>query len=193
MVISSRERYLAIVFVAAIAALVLDRLVLAPYLGFRAQLMLRKQTLQTELAQGKSLVARKKQLDARWQEMLAGGLKSDPADAENAALHAVIECAQDAGLSLTSVRPERTPRKGAVQEVTFQAVGTGPLVAVARFLWRLENSPLPATIVETQLSSRREGADDLSVQVRLSTLYFAPDVKAPVAQKPKPAAGEAGG
>ena len=60
--------------------------------------------------------------------------------------------------------------RGELQEITFLAAGTGPMSAVAGFLWRLESSPLPVRVADLQLGTRKEGADDLSLQVRISAL-----------------------
>jgi len=111
--------------------------------------------------------------------MIAGGLKRDPAEAESQILQAVGDWARDAGLKMSSVKPERMPDKRSLQEISFQAAGTGPMNAVARFLWRLETSKVPIRIKELQLGSRKEGTDDLTLQLRLSTLYQAPEPPAP--------------
>ena len=133
-----------------------------------------------------SLFKREKAAQLRWKEMLAGGLKQDAAETENALQHAVREWSQDANLALSTVRPERVVQKGRAPEVAIHLVGAGPMSAVARFLWRLQTAPLPVKVVEMHLSARREGTDDLSLQLRLSALYLPADWKAGVAQPPSP-------
>jgi hypothetical protein len=51
--------------------------------------------------------------------------------------------------------------------------------AVARLLWRMETTELPLRISEVQIGSRRDGADDLSLQLMASTLYLEPQAAAP--------------
>ena len=173
MVLSKRERLLAAATVLAVAVLALDRFLLAPFMDLRAQAETEKQSLIGQMERATSLFALKGRLRPKWDEMLAGGLKGDPFDAETQVLHAVRDWSQEAGLDLASVKPERVALEGDIQEITFQAAGTGPMSAVARFLWLLETTSLPLRIKDLQLGSRTEGRDDLSLQLRISTLYLA--------------------
>ena len=184
MVLSKRERYIVIATAVAVCALALDRYILAPILSSESQLDTQKQNLLRNLDKATSLFKRKKAAEARWQEMKTGGLKADAAETENALLHAVREWSQDAGLALSSVRPERAAQKGHAPEVTAQVAGSGNMNAVVRFLWRLQTSPLPVKLVEVQLASRREGVDDLSLQVRLSALYLSGNSNAAAPNRP---------
>jgi hypothetical protein len=79
------------------------------------------------------------------------------------------------------MKPERLPDKRSLQEISFRAAGTGSMSAVSRFLWRLEASKVTIRVKELQLGSRKEGTDDLTLQLRLSTLYQAPEPPAPPA------------
>jgi Tfp pilus assembly protein PilO len=140
-----------------------------------------KESLLAEMKRGHDLLARKREIGAKWREMIASGLKRDPAEAESQILHSVGDWAKDAGLKLSSVKPERQPDKRKLQEISFQASGTGSMNAVARFMWRLETSKVPIRVKDFQLGVRREGTDDLTLQLRLSTLYQAPEPPAPPA------------
>ena len=80
--------------------------------------------------------------------------------------------AQEAGLTLWSMKPERLDQEDDLREIMFQAAATGPMSAVSRFLWRIETTSIPLRVKEVQLSSRREGTDALSLQLRVSTLYL---------------------
>ena len=46
---------------------------------------------------------------------------------------------------------------------------------VARFLWHFETSSVPVCINEMTISSRKDGQDDLSLTMTVSTIYLAPD------------------
>ena len=111
-------------------------------------------------------------MEQEWKEMLEAGLKRDVSEAESQVLHAVRNWSQESGLALSSVKPQRIAQEGDLQEITFQAAGTGSMRSVARFLWQLETAPLPLKVKELQLGSRKEGADDLSLQLRISALYL---------------------
>lgn len=192
MVLSKRERIIAIVSIAALAILVLDHYALTPLLHADARVedalatAREKQTKDMRLVSQAAGVTSKK-----WNEMVAGGLKSDPAQSEGQVLHALEGWASEAGLSLSSMKPERIAQSGELREITVQAAGTGSMAAAAGFLWRIEGSQMPLRTRDLQLSARREGADDLSMTVRVSTLYLAPQPAKtpPTAAAAKPTEG----
>ncbi|MCY3019323.1 MAG: hypothetical protein NTW87_09900, partial [Planctomycetota bacterium] len=88
------------------------------------------------------------------------------------------------GLTLSSVKPDRPESKGQVKEIHVQATGTGPMEAVARFLWRMHSASFPLKITEFQLGSRTDGTNDLALQLKVSTLYYATEVRVAKAEKP---------
>ncbi len=173
--LSRREASIAVVAVLAVALLLADRYVITPLMESGAALEAEKGLVVRELEEAGRLFQRRRLLARRWQEMTAGGLSSDPSAAEGRLLHAVGDWAEQAGLALSSVQPDRrAPGKGAaVGEIVVQASGTGTMRSVARFLWLAETTDLPLRIQELQLGARTEGADDLSLQLELSTIYAA--------------------
>ena len=75
---------------------------------------------------------------------------------------------------LSSLKPERSNKSGQLQEIMFQAVCVGSMNGVSKFLWRVEGAALPVKISDLQLSTRKEGTDDLTLQVRIAALCLAP-------------------
>jgi len=173
MTLSKRETLIAVVAVLAVALLVADRYVINPLMASSAALGSERQRLMGELENGRRLFERRRLMAHRWQEMTAGGLAADPSHAEGLVLQAVRDWAQEAGLALSSLKPERGEREAGVGEITVLAAGTGGMRAVSRFLWHTETTTLPLRIRELQLGARTEGQDDLSLQLKLSTLYAA--------------------
>ena len=172
MILSKREHYIVVTAIAALALLVADRYVLTPILSHRARMETKIQSLTGEMERAATLFSWKGLMTRKWNEMIAGGLKTDPAEAESQVLHAMRDWAQEAGLTLWSMKPERLDREDDLREIMFQAAATGPMSAVSRFLWRIETTSIPLRVKEVQLSSRREGTDALSLQLRVSTLYL---------------------
>ena len=177
MVLSKRERYITVATLSVVAILIMDRLVLTPVQERKAAMEEETRQAVVDLERTRVLFDRKKKLAPKWQAMLDAGLKSTPAEAESQVLHAIRNWSQEAGLSLSSLRPERIKKKDKLQEMTFMASGTGRMSSVAGFLWRLESSSIPIRITEVQLGSRKEGTDDLSLQLRISALCQAVDPK----------------
>ncbi len=191
MTLSRRERYIAAAALAAIVLLAADHYVLTPLLESRSRAGEEKLTVSAEIARATNLLAREKAMEAKWKGMVAGGLSSQSSDAESRILHALRDWAQSSGVGLTSVRPERVTQNGELQEESFQAVGSGPMKAIVQFLFEVEQSPLPLRIKELQLGLRKQGVDDLSLQLRVSTVYTAPPKdKKPAGAPPRAQGGE---
>jgi Tfp pilus assembly protein PilO len=174
MILSKRERRIAVITVMAITVLVLDRGLLTPYLRHRTQLTAEKHNLAVKLENAHSLFARREKLSPKWKEILQSGLKPDAASAERTALNALRDWAEESGLTLSSLKPERSNKRGELQEVTLQVICTGPMSDVSKFLWQIEDAALPIKISDLQLSTRKEGTDDLTLQVRVAILCLAP-------------------
>ena len=180
MVLSKRERYIALTTATVLALLLADRVLFTPLHKRRVALDEQTQTALSRLEYAGVIMDRRKQLASKWREMVEGGMKWSSAETESLVLHAVRDWSQEARLSLSSLRPERTERKEeGLEEITFRASGTGSMSAVANFLWRLESSALPVRVSELQLGTRKEGTDDLSLQLRISALCMADDEQSP--------------
>ena len=179
MILSRRERLIIAATLIVVAALVLDRYAVTPFLDARDAAEAQKQGLLDEMDRGRATLASEREIGPKWQKMVAAGLRRDPTEAESQVLHAVGDWATEAGLRLSSLKPERVPEKQHLQEINFQATGTGSMNAIARFLWRVETAGMPIRVKELQLGSRKEGTDDLTLQLRLSTLYQATPPPAP--------------
>ncbi|KPJ74600.1 MAG: hypothetical protein AMK72_12445 [Planctomycetes bacterium SM23_25] len=173
MTFSRRERFIVAALAAVLGALVLDWWVITPLLDRSDEVEARKTILLSEMASAENLLERHRVIGPRWRQMLAEGMKRDPAEAESQVLHALGEWADDAGLNLISLKPERSTKETLLPEIDFRAAGTGSMAAVSRFLWRLETARIPVKVKALQIGSRKEGLDDLSLQLQISTIYVA--------------------
>ena len=171
MVLSKRERTIALATISAVAILALDQFVLSPVLARLDQLRADERSYTDKLAHANSLFLHREATEARWDQMVADGLKSEAADAEETLDHAVYEWAQASGLNLKSCTSERAAQKDR-PEVVLYVVGTGNMSAVAHFLYRARTSKLPVKPEDVEIGSRREAADNLTITLHLSALYF---------------------
>jgi len=172
MILSRRERLIITATLVAVSILVLDRYALTPLLERYSALEARKERLLADVNRDESLLARQRKVVPKWRQMLAGSLKRDPGEAESQMLHALRDWSEQAGLNLSLLRPERSTEKTDLREITFHIAGDGTMNSISRFLWRLETADIPTRLKTVQFRSRKEGIDDLSVQLRISTLYL---------------------
>ena len=188
MVLSKRERTIALVTVSAVVILLLDQLVLSPVMTQFEQLRADDEKYTKELADANSLFMHRKATEARWNQMIADGLKFDAAETEAALDRAVYDWAQGSGVTLKSCTPEHMTQKDR-PEVVLYVVGTGNMNAVAHFLYRAQTSRLPVQPEDLEIGSRREATDDLTVTLHISGLYLPAGFKPASAEGAASAAG----
>ena len=172
MVFSKRERLIIALTALVLCVLVLDRYAMIPLLNRRSAVEVRKARLIGEMERAGSLLRRRRQIGERWRRMLAGGMKGEAGEAESQILHAVRDWSAEAGLDLSSLRPERSSEESSLPEIEFHAAGVGTMAAISRFLWRMETAGMPVKLKMLRVGSRKEGMDDLSLQLRISTVYL---------------------
>lgn len=172
MVLSRREKYIAILTIVIIMILVADRYVATPFMDKMDQTAIEKQRLIVEMERAETLFERRSLMDRRWNDMVAGGLEGDAAKAESQILHSIRNWSKENGLMLSSVKPDHKTGEDELYEIVFQVAGTGTMNSVSRFLFQIEKSTLPIRLTDVQLGSREEDGNDLSLQLRLSALYL---------------------
>lgn len=174
MTISKRERMIGIALGAVLALFAIDRYALSPFLEQRDQLAMQNQTVTKKLQDAVRLLGNRKRVDKAWHELTGGGLKNSAAEAESQTLHALRDWAQAARIDLDSLKPDRVVQSGDFQQIRFEVTGNGPVAGMARMLWSIETSDLPLQLGELHLAARKEGTDDLAMQLSVTALVFAP-------------------
>jgi len=182
--LSKRERLIVLVTLLAVGALVADRFVRAPIANGLRELGAERQKSLAQVTKAKNLLQQKQQIEQK-KALLPEGLRSD-AEAESLVAKSLDKWAEDARLTLTSVKPDRMASgdKG-LKEILFVIAGKGSLDAVSWFLYQVETSELPIKVKHMQLGSTSEAGDNMSLELRISTLYLAADDKSSLKQ-PQP-------
>jgi hypothetical protein len=193
MVLTKREKYIAIGVAAAVGLLVLDSLAFTPY--FEARKALRDGRNQLRLDNDAALTTfeRARKLRNIWAELQRGGLMVDSSVAESQSEQAILDWAKNAGVEVASVRPERATAAQKFQIINFSVTGTGPLSSISKLLWSLETASIPVRITDMTITPRREGTDDLSVRLGVSALCMPPATADKTSIPPTADARDAGG
>lgn len=172
-VLSRRERYIGLAVLAVLAVLVLDRLIVSPLMAEQRELKSQASKANSELLDANRLFSTSRRMNREWGEKLRN-LPHDASEAESRLLNNLRDWGQEAGLALSSLKPERTEKTRDFFTATIRATGTGSMSQVSRFLWRLETANVPVRVTDLQITSRKEGTDDLSITLGISTIYLAP-------------------
>lgn len=187
MVLSKRERLIIAGSALVLGALALDQFVLTPLKAAWDQTQAQKLALQAEMNRARSTLKSGREMAPKWRDMTAAGIKLDPAEAESQVLHAIRDWSAESGVTLSMLKPDRLTEKTQLPAISFQAGAAGSMDAIGKWLWRMQYAKIPLRITELQLSSRKEGTDDLTATLRLSTLYMS--TQAPAAAPAKAGRG----
>ena len=169
--LSKRERIIAIIAVAAVGFLVLNKFLIGPVTGKLQQLETQKNQLRVELDEAQNLFHKRRVLEKEWKAAMSEGLRNE-VEAESKVGRALNMWSDQTRLSLSSVKPERVASDQGLKEMTFAVAGTGSLRSVAQFLWQIETAALPIKVKSVQIGSASEAGDSMSLQLRLSALYL---------------------
>ena len=182
MTISKREKYIGIGMGAAILLLLLDQVVLSPFLKQLDDISAQTDAARTKVDDMTSTFAKQSNLKKVWTAMQTGGLKDDESQAQSQALRAVLDWAQNAGVNLAALKPERSQAMGQFQVISFHITGTSSTPSLARLLYGMETATIPVRVNDIQITPVKEGTDNLTVQLSVSTLcMLQTDAKPPAA------------
>jgi hypothetical protein len=172
--LSKRERNIFIGVVAVVGIWVADQYAFTPYTERLSAIRVDDERLADELQKANKVVLQGRRDDRRWNQTIAPGLQAEATAAEGQMFHALREWSQESGFNLSSMKSERPETEKQFQKILVRVTGTGSLSQVARLLFRIQTANIPARVVDVQVTSRKEGTDDLALTLGVSTLALAP-------------------
>jgi hypothetical protein len=175
---TKREKQIGIGVVGVLVLFGLDYWVVQPYLDDRATLVENISKTQTDIQDAHRLFNTERLEQPKWKTMVeaANGLKSERYAAESQAENTVLQWANGLGVNINNLTTEGVPKvENKFLVINFHATGLGSMQAISRMLNSLEIGQVPIRISDIQINSRREGTDDLQIQMLISTLCLRPD------------------
>jgi type II secretory pathway component PulM len=187
-----RERMIAVVATAVLGLAALDQLLVEPLLARLKEANDRLDVAVPTLAANRETIKLGASNDRAAKAKAGTSLQSVPSAAESQVLNRVREFAQTAGLSLTSLKPERVDQEKGFQRITFRATATGTMSQVARFLFAVQGGDIPLRVGDLAVTTRREATDDLTLTIGLTTIFLADEANPPGGPSRPRGAGAAG-
>ena len=177
MVLSKRERYIAVLTGAVLVLLGLYQWVLQPLKDQSDELDMRTAQASADVMRLNKVVKQSKDARKELAAMTTGGkLSGDASSAETMIYRSVRDWAQDARMSPPSVQPTRSAEKEKdFYKLTFRVQGGGSMSQISRFLYQIKTTNVPVQINELQITSNKENTDDLKLTITVSTIYLSPD------------------
>jgi len=178
-VLSKREKYIAIGAIGAVVLLGINSLVIGPYTDKLGALDDQETTAKKTLSDDTLLLHKQQSLRSDWQEMLASGLQADDSIAQSKTQQALQDWARAANINLEALSSEHVATQhGPFQVIDFSldfnSSGSQSMRQIARVLWSIESASVPIRLNDMKITTTREGTDSLDVKLIVSSLYMPP-------------------
>ena len=177
MKIDNRQKLLTIAAFCAVVVLAGERLAYTPLKKLWTERANRIADLRQRLTQGELRLEGEKSARTQWAGWRKQSLPEDHSLAENQVLKAVDRWVRASAISFTSIKPMW--RQSAEDYTTLEchATAMGDMQAVTRFLYELEQDPLPLRVEDLEVTSRDPQGQQLSLGIRFTALLLAGEPK----------------
>jgi hypothetical protein len=170
MKLTKREKMIALVVGVVFALFLLDQVIITPYFNGLAQLNKDIDKANADQDANTATFNKQAQLRPVWADLIKGGLTADESAADAQASQAALNFAQNAGITINSVKPERSTPVNQFQVIGFHISGIGSTPAIMRMMYAFETASVPIRVDELVLSPLREGTDNLKIELTFSTV-----------------------
>ncbi len=126
MILSQRERYIAIATGVVVVLVLLQTLAIGPYFSRRAEIAIELDAANADINKLDALFQQQRKMRKIWSELIAGGLSNTPDQAGSQLQRALVEWAQDSGVNVAESKPERENPEGKFLQISFHLTGIGP-------------------------------------------------------------------
>ena len=184
MALSKREKYIAIGTGAAVAVLAVNYAVITPYFTALNDITDKYNAKLSEQSSDNDLFDRRRHLQPVWSDLIHGGLSADASAAESQTYNALSTWAKSAGVEIDSLVRDRSTVEKEFVVTGFRFTGTGRTPAVGHLLSDIETANIPVRLTDVHVAPKKEGTDELTIQLSISTLTLRPPANA----APKPPA-----
>jgi hypothetical protein len=168
-VLSKRERQYAIGAAGLLGGLLVYSMVVSPYFDRLAGIKDQTDKATSTISRNHKILGYQRDLKPAWNDMSAN-LSPNEAEAMSQASSDILRWGRDTRVNVTAIKPDRTITENKFVVSSFHVTASGTMASISRFVWALESAPVPLRVHEVQLKPRKEGTDDLEVQLSVSTL-----------------------
>ena len=169
MILSKRERNIAILTGACVVGLALYFLVYTPYSTWRDGMDRQRIDQNSEQADADRVFHKQKVMRKIEMEMRAGGMQDDNLEAEARARNQITEWAGRNNVEIDSVTHALPVDVNKVSVAGFALDGRGSTSTIAKLLWAVESAPFPVRVQSVDLNPD-EGTDHLTFGLNVTTL-----------------------
>ena len=172
MVLSKRERFIAIATFVVVGVLVLDFFIVRPLFARAAEVGEQIDVATQQVIDRQEDMRRAKAARRRWTDVAGDAVRRDASEVESQVYSAVQEWGRDARMSLSFRSEGRNEKEKGFTRITYVLTGNGTMEQISRFLHHVQTARIPVRIVDLQIGTRsKEGADELTMTVKIASIY----------------------
>src|SRR5665213_1136146 len=112
MILTKRERYIAIATGALVGLLLVYFVAVGPYIDRRSQIAAEVDSARSDKDKADLLFRQQIKMRKVWNEMISGGLSSSQSDAESQLQLALNDWSRDCGVTVSKLKDERSTADG---------------------------------------------------------------------------------
>ena len=177
MKIENRQQFLVVLTIAVAALFVGDRLVFEPLAKWWKVRAAQVTELRQEVSNGRLLLKREQAIRSRWEQMRTNTLPASTSLAEQQVLKAFDNWSQESGASITGVTPQWNNDATNYMTVDWRVEASGDLGTLTRFLYDIEQGPMPLKLESVVLSARDDTGQQLTLGLQISGLALTSQTK----------------
>jgi Tfp pilus assembly protein PilO len=177
MKIENRQQFLVVLTIAVAALFVGDRLVFEPLAKWWKVRAAQVAELRQEVGNGRLLLRREQAIRDRWDQMRTNTLPANTSLAEQQVLKAFDNWSQDSGASITGVTPQWNNDATNYMTVDWRVEASGDLGTLTRFLYDIEQDPMPLKLESVTLNARDDTGQQLTLDLQINGLALTSPTK----------------
>lgn len=170
MKIENRQQLLAVGAIALISLFLLDRLVARPLTAGWKTRSEKITRLQKQIIDGQATLKRAAAIRSRWDQMQTNTLAMDTA--ERKLLEAFNRWSRASNISISSIQPQWKRGDDFYMTLECHANASGPVTAMAKFLYNIETDPMALRLDAVEIQSRDETGQTLALNLQVSGLVL---------------------
>lgn len=174
MKIDNRQQILLILTLGLLALWVGDLVVIEPLIKWGKSRQSQIAELRQEVKQGKSLIRRETVIRNEWDHIRSNALANDSSQAEQQVLKAFSNWAGDSGVNVNSITPQWQNDQEDYSTLDCRVEASGTLETLSRFLYEIENDPMPLQLETVSLTSSDDKGQSLNLALQISGLALVP-------------------
>ena len=173
--LKNRQHLLGLIAGGVIVLFALDRLIVTPLSSAWTSRSETIRLLRESISKGQSLIERETITRDLWNDMRRQSLPANASQAEKTVLEAFDRWSRDAGVSVSSIKPQW--KRGATEDYSVlecRVDASGDLGTLARFLYDVEQSAMGLRMESVELAARDTEGRQLSLALSVSGLRLTP-------------------